>query len=498
MTLLYRSTRGPKSSALTASAAILQGLSPDGGLYVPTATPQLDLDLSQLPNMTYKQVAFHVLQAFLTDFTDSEIQTCVDAAYDEKFDDPQIAPISHHGDDFYLELFHGATIAFKDLALSILPHLMTTAAKKNHFKKEIVILTATSGDTGKAAMAGFADVPGTKIIVFYPSQGVSAIQKQQMITQVGDNTYVVAINGNFDQAQTNVKEIFNDKAFMEQLADHGYQFSSANSINIGRLVPQVAYYFWAYGQLVKQHAVQNGDPINFTVPTGNFGDILAGYYAKKLGLPVNRLICASNQNNVLTDFFKTGYYDRIRPFFTTTSPSMDILVSSNLERLVFDATGEDDDQTAAYMHELETAGHYQVKPDVLERLQANFSADFASADDDRQAIANVYDQTEFAIDPHTAVAKAVADKYRQDTRDDHPMVIVATASPYKFPNAVLSAIEGQDVQVDGLDAVTQLQSTIKVPLPKAIQTLFDAKVRHNETVQPDEMQAAIKNILKID
>ena len=279
MTLLYRSTRGDAADALTASAAILQGLSPDGGLYVPTETPQLDLDLKQLPAMTYQEVATKVLKAFLTDFTDDEIRDCVNAAYDDKFDDPLIAPLSHHGNDYYLELFHGATIAFKDLALSILPHLMTTAAKKNHFKKEIVILTATSGDTGKAAMAGFADVPGTKIIVFYPSQGVSAIQKQQMITQVGENTYVVAINGNFDRAQTNVKEIFNDKKFQAQLEVRGFQFSSANSINIGRLVPQVAYYFYAYGQLVKQGAIKNGDTINFSVPTGNFGDILAGYYA---------------------------------------------------------------------------------------------------------------------------------------------------------------------------------------------------------------------------
>lgn len=498
MTLLYRSTRGTQADALTASAAILQGLSPDGGLYVPTQAPQLDLDLTQLPELSYQEVAFKVLKAFLTDFTDDEIRDCVNAAYDDKFDDPLIAPVSQHGDDFYLELFHGATIAFKDLALSILPHLMTTAAKKNHFNKEIVILTATSGDTGKAAMAGFADVPGTKIIVFYPSQGVSAIQKQQMITQVGENTYVVAINGNFDQAQTNVKTIFNDQDFLAELAENGYQFSSANSINIGRLVPQVAYYFYAYGQLVKQGAIKNGDKINFSVPTGNFGDILAGYYAKNLGLPVNQLICASNQNNVLTDFFETGYYDRVRPFFTTTSPSMDILVSSNLERLVFHATGDDADQTAAYMHDLETTGHYQIKPDELKQLQNTFSAGFATADADREAIAKVYQSTQFAIDPHTAIAKAVADAYREKTDDQHPMVIVSTASPYKFPNAVLTAIEGQEVAADGLAAVAQLQGHIHVPLPQAIQTLFDAQVRHTMMVQPDEMHQAITKILKID
>lgn len=498
MTLLYRSTRGAKDNALTASQAILQGLSPDGGLYVPTEAPQLDLDLAQLPNLSYQDVAFKVLKAFLTDYTDDELRACVNAAYDDKFDDPQIAPVSHHGDDFYLELFHGSTIAFKDLALSILPHLMTTAAKKNNFNKEIVILTATSGDTGKAAMAGFADVEGTKIIVFYPNDGVSAIQKQQMITQVGENTYVVAINGNFDQAQTNVKEIFNDKAFMQQLADHDYQFSSANSINIGRLVPQVAYYFYAYGQLIKQGAIKNGDTINFSVPTGNFGDILAGYYAKQLGLPVNRLICASNQNNVLTDFFATGKYDRQRPFFTTTSPSMDILVSSNLERLIFHATGDNADQTAAYMHDLEANGSYQVTPEILAQLGATFSAGFASGNDDKQAIATVFDETKFAIDPHTAIAKAVADGYRQKTGDAHPMVIVSTASPYKFPNAVLTAIEDHNEDVDGLDAVQKLQGLINVPLPKAITTLFDAPVRHDMTVQPAEMPAAIAKILKID
>lgn len=497
MTLSYRSTRGDKTT-LTASAAILQGLSPDGGLYVPTEQPQLDLDLTTLPELTYQEVAFKVLKAFLTDFTDDELHDCVNAAYDDKFDTPAIAPVTHHGNDYYLELFHGATIAFKDLALSILPHLMTTAAKKNHFEKEIVILTATSGDTGKAAMAGFADVPGTKIIVFYPSQGVSAIQKQQMITQVGENTYVVAINGNFDQAQTNVKHIFNDNAFKAELAQNGFQFSSANSINIGRLVPQVAYYFYAYGQLVKQQAIQNGDKVNFSVPTGNFGDILAGYYAKQLGLPVNKLLCASNQNNVLTDFFKSGTYDRKRPFFTTTSPSMDILVSSNLERLVFYATGEDAAQTSAYMQSLENDGSYTITNDMLTQLQATFSADFASGDDDRNAIAKVYTQTNYAIDPHTAIAKAVADKYRAATNDQVPMVIVSTASPYKFPNAVLTAIEGHEESIDGLEAVQQLQTHINVPFPKAIETLFNAKIRHNTTVQPDEMNAAIKNILKID
>ncbi|WP_282802123.1 threonine synthase [Secundilactobacillus kimchicus] len=497
MTLNYRSTRDPQAATLTASQAILQGLSPDGGLYVPTEAPVLDLPLADLPAMSYQEVAFRVLKAFLTDFTDEELRDCIAAAYNDTFDDAAIAPVSHHGDDYYLELFHGPTIAFKDLALQMLPHLMTVAAKKNHFSKETVILTATSGDTGKAAMAGFEDVAGTKIIVFYPNNGVSPIQERQMITQTGDNTYVVAINGNFDEAQTNVKEIFNDKAFAAQLAENGFQFSSANSINIGRLVPQVAYYFSAYGQLVATGQLQLGDTVNFSVPTGNFGDILAGFYAKQLGLPIHKLICASNDNNVLTDFFNTGVYNRKRPFKTTMSPSMDILVSSNLERLLFHALDDSASQTAEKMHALETAGQYSVSPEILTGLQTDFWAGYATAAADKQAISDVYHQTNFAIDPHTAVAKAAADQYRTAESDNRPMVIVSTASPYKFPNAVLAAIEDTPVTADGLAAVTQLHDLVGVPLPPAIKRLFDAEVRHHQTVPPGDMQHAIREILHI-
>ena len=340
MQVLYKSTRG-KEETVTASMAILKGLSEDGGLFVPTEIPKLDVPMDELAKMSYQETAYEVMKCFLTDFTEEELKNCINNAYDEKFDTKEIAPLHEADGAYFLELYHGATIAFKDMALSILPHLMTTAAKKNQVKNEIVILTATSGDTGKAAMAGFADVPGTKIIVFYPKHGVSPIQEKQMVTQKGNNTYVVGITGNFDDAQTAVKKMFNDKDLEAELDAAGYQFSSANSINIGRLVPQIVYYVYAYASLVRQGKIKDGQEINVVVPTGNFGNILAAYYAKQMGLPVHKLICASNDNKVLYDFFRTGTYDRKRDFILTTSPSMDILISSNLERLIYRIAGGD-------------------------------------------------------------------------------------------------------------------------------------------------------------
>ena len=338
MTLVYQSTRDEKNR-VTASQAILQGLATDGGLFTPITYPQVDLDFAKLKDASYQEVAKLVLSAFLDDFSEAELDYCINHAYDSKFDDAAIAPLVKLDGQYNLELFHGATIAFKDMALSILPHLMTTAAKKHGLENKIVILTATSGDTGKAAMAGFADVPGTEIIVFYPKDGVSKVQELQMTTQTGANTHVVAIDGNFDDAQTNVKHMFNDTDLRARLLEHKLQFSSANSMNIGRLVPQIVYYVYAYAQLVKTGEITAGDKVNFTVPTGNFGNILAAYYAKQIGLPVGKLICASNENNVLTDFFKTQVYDKKRSFKVTSSPSMDILVSSNLERLIFHLSG---------------------------------------------------------------------------------------------------------------------------------------------------------------
>ena len=355
MNLLYNSTRNAEKK-VTASEAILKGLADDGGLFVPEYIPKLDVTMAELKGMSYQETAYAVMKQFLTDFTEEELKHCINSAYDSKFDTEVIAPLVKVKDTYHLELFHGATIAFKDMALSILPHLLTTAAKKNDVTKEIVILTATSGDTGKAALAGFADVPGTKIIVFYPKGGVSRIQELQMVTQKGENTSVVAIHGNFDNAQSGVKEMFEDKELEKELAAAGYQFSSANSINIGRLVPQVVYYVYAYAKLLENEEITEGEELNVTVPTGNFGNILAAYYAKQMGVPIGKLICASNENKVLFDFFQTGVYDRNREFILTTSPSMDILISSNLERLIYTIAGQDAEKDAQLMAQLKDRG----------------------------------------------------------------------------------------------------------------------------------------------
>ena len=406
MQILYKSTRG-NGEPVTASQAILKGLSEDGGLFVPVSIPKLDIPLSRLAKMTYQETAYEVMRRFLTDYTEEELKNCIAGAYDSKFDTEEIAPLHKTGDGVYfLELFHGATIAFKDMALSILPYLMTTAAKKNNVKNEIVILTATSGDTGKAAMAGFADVPGTRIIVFYPKHGVSPVQEKQMVTQKGNNTYVVGITGNFDDAQTAVKKMFNDPEMASELHEAGYQFSSANSINIGRLVPQIVYYVYAYGRLLKSGEIREGDRINITVPTGNFGNILAAYYAKLMGLPVNRLICASNENKVLFDFFRTGTYDRKRDFILTSSPSMDILISSNLERLIYRLTGEDSQKCRELMEALSSGGEYTITEEMRKGL-ADFYGNFLSEGETREAISATYYGSGYVIDPHTAVAAGV-------------------------------------------------------------------------------------------
>ena len=367
MSVMYKSTRS-EGAKVTASQAILKGLADDGGLFVPDAIPALDAALDKLSEMTYQETAYEVMKLFFSDFTEEELKTCINGAYDDKFDTKEIAPLVKKDGAFYLELFHGSTIAFKDMALSILPYLMTTSAKKNGVDKEIVILTATSGDTGKAALAGFADVPGTSIIVFYPDGGVSPIQLKQMVTQKGSNTNVIGIKGNFDDAQTGVKEMFNSKDLAEKMAKAGYQFSSANSINIGRLIPQVVYYVYAYGRLVKQGEITPGEQINVVVPTGNFGNILAAYYAKQMGLPIEKLICASNENKVLFDFFNTGKYDRKREFILTTSPSMDILISSNLERLIYKIAGKDAAKTKELMDALSSKGEYEITLKMKERL----------------------------------------------------------------------------------------------------------------------------------
>lgn len=492
MTLVYQSTRDANNT-VTASQAILQGLATDGGLFTPISYPQLELDFAKLKDASYQEVAKLILSAFLDDFTDQELDDCINNAYDSKFDTPEIVPLVKLNGQYNLELFHGATIAFKDMALSILPHLMTTAAKKHDLKNKIVILTATSGDTGKAAMAGFADVPGTEIIVFYPKNGVSKVQELQMTTQTGNNTHVVAIEGNFDDAQTNVKRMFNDAALRERLAAHKLQFSSANSMNIGRLVPQIVYYVYAYAQLVKTGQIVAGDKINFTVPTGNFGNILAAYYAKQIGLPVGKLICASNENNVLTDFFKTHVYDKKRSFKVTSSPSMDILVSSNLERLIFHLLGNSAEKTADLMKSLNQHGQYELT-DFAPAILELFAAEYATEVETAAEIKRVYEASDYIEDPHTAVASAVYQKYRTAAGDETTTVIASTASPYKFPVVAVEAVTGQTGLSD-FEALTKLHEISGIAVPSAVSNLETAQIRHKTTVAADQMQAAVESYL---
>ena len=497
MDLIYRSTRDNKVS-VTASKAILKGLAEDGGLFVPEMIPALDRSMDELAGMSYRETAYEVMKLFLTDFTQDELKDCIAKAYDGKFDTEEIAPIKEADGAYYLELFHGATIAFKDMALSILPHLLITSAKKNQVKDEIVILTATSGDTGKAALAGFADVPGTKIVVFYPKNGVSPIQEKQMVTQKGDNTFVVGIKGNFDDAQTGVKKIFGDKALEAELAEAGFRFSSANSINIGRLVPQVVYYVYAYAKLYAKGEIQKGEKINAVVPTGNFGNILAAFYAKHMGIPIAKLICASNENKVLCDFFTTGTYDKNREFILTSSPSMDILISSNLERLIYRIAGNDAVQNAAYMKSLLTQGSYAITPEMKDRL-SDFYGNFADEGETAQFIQSLYQETGYVLDTHTAVAASVYQKYKADTKDtDTKSVIVSTASPFKFTRSVMEAIDkGAYHAMADFDLADELAKIAKVKIPQAIEDIRSAEVRHKTVCEPDEMERVVRAFLNI-
>lgn len=533
MEIRYQSTRSD-AAPITASEAILKGLAEDGGLFVPTAVPQLDKSIEELGSMSYQEVAYEVMKLWLTDFTEEELRQCIRAAYGENFDTPEIVPLrkavipavtsagqqstadaaessisgsddADHGKDgangaegasaWFLELFHGPTIAFKDMALQILPHLMTTAAKKNHDDKKIVILTATSGDTGKAALAGFADVPGTSIVVFYPKDGVSSIQKMQMVTQKGDNTCVIGIDGNFDDAQTGVKQIFTDPALRERMAAAGLQFSSANSINIGRLVPQIVYYVYAYTRLCQSGVVRPGEPVNFDVPTGNFGNILAAYFAMKMGIPVHRLLCASNSNKVLYDFFRTGTYDRNRPFVLTSSPSMDILISSNLERLIWHIAGDDAAANAALMRQLREEGRYTITPQMQKEL-AIFASGYADEAATAAAIRGVYEANGYVIDPHTAVAASVYADYVKTTGDALPTVIASTASPFKFESSVMKAL-GRPTDLDDLTLADALSAVAGVPVPEAVAGLRGAPVRHRTVCAGSKaaMQAEVEKFL---
>ena len=497
MDLFYRSTRS-KDERVTASQAILQGLAQDGGLFVPESVPKLDKSLEELSKMNYQETAYEVMKLFLTDFTKEELQACISKAYDSKFDTEVIAPLVEADGAYYLELFHGATIAFKDMALSILPHLLTTSAKKNNVHNEIVILTATSGDTGKAALAGFADVKGTRIIVFYPKHGVSPIQEKQMVTQKGDNTFVVGITGNFDDAQTGVKKIFTTPEISAKLEANNMLFSSANSINWGRLLPQIVYYISAYCDLVNAGKIAMGDKINVVVPTGNFGNILASYYASIMGLPINKFICASNSNNVLSDFIKTGVYDKNRHFYTTISPSMDILVSSNLERLLYKLSGNNADTTKELMTALKTVGKYEVSDEIKAEITSKFFGGFCNDEQTKATIKALFDTDNYLCDTHTAVAVNVYEQYVEQTGDTTPSVIASTASPYKFSKAVLEAVsDGTDLPENEFDMVEKLFEVSNAPVPAPLAALKDKKARFSDVTEVNSMPQYVLDALNI-
>ena len=492
----FFSTRG--GSCVTASQAILRGLAPDGGLYVPAMFPTVPMQrISTFCEWDYSARAVSILKRFLEDFSIPEIEDAVRAAYSpERFDTPAIAPVTKVDDTTWmLELYHGPTLAFKDMALQLLPHLTRLSAQKNGEKREISILVATSGDTGKAALEGFRDVPGTSCTVFYPLDGVSDVQKLQMVTTGGKNTHVIAVKGNFDDAQTGVKELFSSEAFAQDMDRLGKTLSSANSINFGRLVPQVVYYFSAYADLVNMRAITPGEPVNFCVPTGNFGDILAGYYARNMGLPVNKLICASNRNNVLTDFFNSGIYSTHRTFFRTMSPSMDILVSSNLERLLFEAADRDGGLIKTWMEQLKDCGSYSIGDQRREWLSDIF---WAECGDDRNTLAEIgkrFLEDHVLMDPHTAVGAYVLRQYRLRTNDATPTVLLSTASPYKFAADVLRGIAGADA-AEGKDAFAcseELEKRTGVPMPEQVRALRNLPVRHRAVCERDAMGEAVLN-----
>jgi len=495
----YLSTRG-KSDKVSSAQAIKQGLAPDGGLFVPEKLIEFSKSgLESMLNSEYKSIAKKVFSEYLTDYTAEEINHCVNSAYGDNFDDKDIAPVRLLKDVSVLELWHGPTCAFKDMALQILPHFLVLAAKKTGEESEIVILVATSGDTGKAALEGFRDVTGTRIIVFFPESGVSEVQKLQMITQEGKNVHVVAVEGNFDDCQSGVKRVFSDKDFNEELNQKSYKLSSANSINWGRLIPQVVYYFSSYLKLVRENKINFGDKVNFVVPTGNFGNILAGYYAMKMGLPVNKLICAANSNNVLTDFIKTGVYDKNREFLRTISPSMDILISSNLERLLFEVTDRNADKIDQWMAELKQSGKYEVDDDVKEKVQDIFWSEYATDEDTMKIIKEVWDKHNYLVDTHTAVAFKVYEDYKSTTGDETQTIILSTASPFKFNASVAKAVLGEE-KIKGKSEFLLLEMLSDYtgwPIPASLRGLDKRKVLHTDKIAPVDMKQKVANILGV-
>jgi threonine synthase len=489
----YRSTRGSNEYKRSAEA-IIKGIAEDKGLYVPERIPALQIDPAQMTGWDYRQVAAAVLPKFLDDYSQEELTHCIDRAYDDKFEAPEVVPVVKAGDAYFLELYHGKTAAFKDMALSILPYLLTTAMVKEKEANKIAILTATSGDTGKAALEGFADVEGTEIVVFYPRDGVSLVQERQMTTQEGNNTHVYGIKGNFDDAQTAVKQIFNDSEVAKVLTESGYRLSSANSINIGRLVPQVAYYVWGYVQLLKDGVIQAGQQINVAVPTGNFGNILAAYYAKKMGIPIKTFICASNQNNVLSDFINTGIYDRNREFFVTSSPSMDILISSNLERLLYHLSGGNGDEIATMMSELDRNGSYEVS-DLIRKGLEDFYGGFADEMETGQAIRSMYEDNAYLMDTHTAVGYKVYQDYKCATGDETPTLIASTASAYKFADSVAKALDPAETAT-GFAAVDAVASKTGVPVPSGLKGLSQRPVLHDLVLERDELSGTVVRLFR--
>ena len=482
----FQSTRGLERDVKSAEG-IIRGIAKDGGLFVPDSFPNLYEILKKNKGLSYEELAFKIIKEFFTDIEENELREAIDEAYNNRFK-PEL-------NKNYLELYHGPTCAFKDAALLFLPQIMKRAKKSLGVNEEIVILTATSGDTGKAALEGFSSVDGFKVVVYYPKNGVSAIQERQMATQEGENVKVFGINGNFDNAQTGVKKIFGDEKLKEELKKNGYILSSANSINIGRLVPQIVYYFYGYFKLIEQGKIKEDEEINVVVPTGNFGNILASYYGKQMGLPINKFICASNENKVLTDFFQTGIYDRRRELILTQSPSMDILVSSNLERLLYEGSGRDGEEIKALMDGLMANGVYEVSSKVREFLK-EFYGNFATEEEVHKTIKNVYEKENYLMDTHTAVGKTVWEKYKNETGDDREALIASTASPYKFPVSICNALGIDISNVDDFGVLKELNKATNVDIPKNLKGLDKKEILHNEVWDKDEMLDALLSFLK--
>ena len=497
----FISTRGFEKK-YSAAEAILMGIAPDGGLFVPETIPTLSRgDIEAMKDMKFYQISASVLSRFLDDFSEEELLDYTSQAYaEEKWGEntvPLVQLNQYNDKEYILELWHGPTCAFKDVALQLLPHLMTASISKTGAKDKICILTATSGDTGKAALEGFKDLPGTEIIVFYPTGGVSDAQKLQMVTTGGSNTHVIAVNGCFDDAQTGVKKIFGDEAFAKELKDNGIRLSSANSINWGRLVPQIAYYVASYVELLRMEKIEMGEAINFVVPTGNFGNILAAWFAKQMGIPVHKLICASNRNKVLCDFFNNGKYDRKREFYKTTSPSMDILISSNLERLLFEITEQNSGLVVEWMNALYTDGVYTVDPGTLKVLHRLFVGGFADDKGVSKTILDVYDRTDNVVDTHTAVGFNIYNRYHQRSGDEHKTVFVSTASPFKFAPAVMDAIRGEGYSNGRSDeiVIAELSEESGLEIPQSIKELPTLEIRHKDVINKEDMEDKVRTIL---